>query len=299
MQRPIRLFQYAYILKNYVFQQRQPFLASFKITYRCNLTCQQCPFYNLESTELSYEQACTTLDILYQRGNRMVIFEGGEPYLWKDGEYHLADLVNYARRLFFSVGITTNGTLPLHTTADVLWVSLDGLTETHNRLRGAPIFERVLHNIQACQHPRLYAHITINAINAAEIPHLVRFLNGKVRGITIQFYYPYNRQDALFLDFERRATLLDELILLKHSGLPILNSTAALHALKRNTWRCDDHLIDNANPDGTFSQGCYLKNRTDIDCSKCGFSPHTEISLACRGNVGSILAGRRIFFLVV
>ena len=72
---------------------------------------------------------------------------------------------------------------------------------THNHLRGAPIFSRVMDNIAKSQHPRLYAHITVNAVNAAEIPGLIRFLDGKVRGITIQFYYPYNHQDALFLSY--------------------------------------------------------------------------------------------------
>ena len=205
------------------------------------------------------------------------------------------NLVLAAKKRFFSVGVTTNGTFPLDVAAEVIWVSLDGLKTTHNLLRGAPVFDKALQNIRRSNHSRIYAHITINAINAAEIPFLIDFLKDKVKGITIQFYYPYNMKDELFLDFERREQLLEEIIQLKRSGHKILNSFAALQALKRNTWKCDDRLIDNANPDGSLSQGCYLKNRADIDCSKCGFSPHTEISLACQGNLQSILAGRKIF----
>ena len=294
-QRPGKLAQVSYILKNYVLSQHKPFLASFKLTYRCNLTCQQCPFYSMESPELTYEAATHIIDHLYERGNRMLIFEGGEPMLWRDGERRVHDLVAYARQSFFSVGMTTNGTLPLDVPTDVLWVSIDGLRDTHNALRGAPIFERVIANVRASNHPRLFAHITVNSVNAAEIPELLKFLNGLFRGITLQFYYPYNQQDALFLDFERREELLETLIQLKHKGIRILNSTAALQALKRNSWTCRDALIDNANPDGSLLQGCYLKGRADIDCSRCGFSPHTEISLACRGVPGAILAGMKIF----
>lgn len=293
--RPGRIAQASYILQNYVFARRKPFLASFKLTYRCNLHCLQCPFCELKSSELSYEQACRILDELYRRGNRMVVFEGGEPMLWRDGERRLHDLVWYARQRFFSVGVTTNGTQALDLPADVLWVSVDGLKETHNYLRGAPIFDRVIANALASAHPRLYAHVTINAINAPEIPELLNTLNGIFSGITIQFYYPYNRLDALFLDFDRRERLLTEIIDLKRSGIRVLNSTAALQALKRNTWICRDRLIDNANPDGSMQQGCYLKGRADIDCARCGFSPHTEISLACQGNLQAVQAGLRIF----
>ncbi len=290
------LRHYPYLFYHYVIHRDKPLLASFKLTYRCNLTCQQCPFYAMQAEELRYEQVLDVLERLYQRGNRLVVLEGGEPMLWKDGAYSIHDVVSAAKRMFFSVGMTTNGTMPLNVAVDTLWVSIDGLEATHNALRGAPIFSRIMENIKKSQHPRLYAHITINSVNAAEIPELIRFLACKVQGMTVQFYYPYNHKDELFLDFDRREKLLEEIIQLKRQGYQILNSNTALQALKRNNWRCDDRLIDNANPDGSITQGCYLKNRADIDCSKCGFSPHTEISLACQGNPQSILAGQRIFF---
>ena len=293
--RPGRVQQLNYILRNYFLARHKPFLASFKVTYRCNLRCQQCPFYTLEAPDLSYAQACRILDQIYARGSRMLVIEGGEPLLWRDGNYRVHDLVAYARQRFFSVGLTTNGTLPLDVPSDVLWVSVDGLRETHNLLRGADIFDRVIANARASTHPRLFAHVTVNSVNAAEIPGLLRYLNDIFRGITIQFYYPYNFKDELFLDFDRRERLLDEIIELKHAGIHVLNSDAALQALKRNTWKCRDTLIDNANPDGTLQQGCYLRGRSDIDCSRCGFSPHTEISLAFQGNLQSVQAGFHIF----
>ena len=287
---------YPYLFYHYVLQRDKPLLASFKLTYRCNLRCQQCPFYSMQAKELTYPQVVDILDRLYQRGNRLVVLEGGEPMMWKDGDYSIHDVVAAARKRFFSVGMTTNGTFPLDVNVNTLWVSVDGLEKTHNELRDAPIFSKIMENIGRSQHPRLFAHITINSINADEIPDLIQFLQNKVKGITIQFYYPYNHKDELFLDFERRERLLEEIIQMKKAGYPILNSVAALKALKRNTWKCDDRLIDNANPDGSITQGCYLKNRADIDCSKCGFSPYTEISLACQANPQSILAGHKIFF---
>lgn len=286
-----------YVLYTYILtRQKKPYLASYKLLFGCNLACRQCPFHNLPGDKPGYAQVLDTLQALYQRGNRIVIFEGGEPMLWQDGSRTIYDVVTAANRLFPCTGMTTNGTRPLDAPVDVLWVSLDGLRETHNRLRGADIFDRVMDNIRSSPHPRLYAHITANRENAGEIPELIRSLKGLVKGITVQFYYPYNRDDHLFLEFPRRAALLDELIHLKRQGYPILNSSAALKALQANTWRCVDWLIDNANPDGSLSQGCYLRGRADIDCARCGFSPYTEISLAYRGNLKAVLAGLKIFF---
>lgn len=287
----------ASILADYfIFRRRRPFLASYKLTYQCNLSCQQCPFKSNAAPQPDYAQVCQTLDQLSARGNHVVILEGGEPLLWRDGKYTCQDVVRYARQKFFRVGVTTNGTLPLNVEADILWISLDGLEDTHNRLRGAPIFARVIDSIRQSDHRRIYAHITANAENYAEIPALVRFLSTLVKGVTIQFYYPYGCDDRLFLPRSARIALLDELIALKKSGYPVLNSISGLHALKTNRWRCLPWLADCANPDGSLSQGCYLQGRADIDCSKCGFSPYTEISLAFRGNPRAILAGMKIFY---
>jgi Fe-coproporphyrin III synthase len=276
-------------------RNRAPLLASCKLTYHCNLRCVQCPFCEMGGKTPTYPQVLDILDQLYSRGNRLVIFEGGEPMLWRDGQYTVHDVVREARKRFYSVGMTTNGTQPLTVPTDVLWVSIDGFAETHNRLRGAEVFDQVIENIKQSPHPKIHAHITINSVNAPEVPTLIRYLKGVVKGVTVQFYYPYHHRDELFLDFDRREKLIDEILALRRAGYPVLNSSAALEALKRNTWQCADWLIDNANPDGTITQGCYLRGRDDIDCSRCGFSPHTEASLALQGNPRAIRAGIRIF----
>jgi MoaA/NifB/PqqE/SkfB family radical SAM enzyme len=286
-----------YILGNTILTTRkQPLLASYKLTYRCNLRCAQCPFYSKESRDPSFNEVVGTLDRLYQRGDRLVIFEGGEPMLWRDGERTISDVVNEARERFFCVGMTTNGTLPLTAAVDVLWVSIDGFSKTHNTLRGADIFDTVIKNIQTSSHPKILAHVTINANNYQEVPELIRYLCSIVKGVTVQFYYPYNHKDDLFLDFEKREALLEKLIAIKKSGYAVLNSISALEALKRNHWKCIDWLMDNANPDNSITQGCYLKGREDIDCARCGFSPHTEISLAYLGKLDAINSGMAIFF---
>ncbi len=295
--------QYAYFvlhnLRCRLLGHRIPLLASFKLTYRCNLRCRGCPFWRLpHDDELDLAGVIATLDRLHDMGVRLIIFEGGEPLLWRDAAGHtVQEVVRAARERFFCVGMTTNGVLPIAPITDITWVSLDGLRETHNANRG-PTFDRVMANIAATAHPRLYVNITINRLNWQDIPDLVRLLAAKptVKGITIQFYYPYEGTEDLWLPRPERHQVLDELIALKRQGYPIACSKPSLEALKDNTWRCHPWLIASAGPDGRITHGCYLENRTaNIACDRCGFAAHAEISLAYDAGLRSINAGRRIF----
>lgn len=271
-----------------------PLLAGFKITHRCNLQCRGCPFWKLKTPGPSYSQVLSILDKLYLDGVRLVIFEGGEPFLWKDANHKLEDVIQYARKKFFCVGITTNGTFPIITSADTVWVSLDGMSATHNMNRGES-FNRVITNIENSPHPHILANVTINRLNYQEIPDLIQFLKNKVKGITFQFYYPFPDSEDLWLSQTERVAILDKLISMKKAGYPILNATRVLDAMKKNTWKCHPWLIGSVEPDGQVSYGCYLKNRAEIACEKCGFAAHAELSMAYDWHLPSILIGRKVF----
>ena len=155
---------------------KRPLLAGFKLTHRCNLRCGTCPFWRRPRPDVPYAGVLAALDTLYAAGCRILILEGGEPFLWRDGDRRLEDVVQAARaRGFVRIGVTTNGTLPIATSADIVWVSFDGLQEAHEAIRG-PVWGRILANIAASQHPRLLAQLTITRANWQEIPALVRFL---------------------------------------------------------------------------------------------------------------------------
>lgn len=287
---------------SYYFQTRflgnkKPILAGFKLTHKCNLACRHCPFWKRQSVEmLKFNQVVNILHKLYQLGIRIVIFEGGEPFLWKDGNYGVSDVVAEANKLFFSVGVTTNGTFSMDVPlANTVWVSFDGLEDTHNYIRGRQIFADVLRNIKSSSHPNIYANITINRLNVKEVPELVKFLNKLVKGVTIQFHYPYDEANDLTVLQDERRWVLDELIKLKNGGYSVADSVAALNALKENKWQCHDWMLADVDPDGKINLGCYVKNRGPVNCQSCGFAAHTEISLAYDLNLEAIKVGKRIF----
>ncbi|MBI4722698.1 MAG: radical SAM protein [Candidatus Stahlbacteria bacterium] len=284
-----------YYLRSRVLGIKKPILAGLKLTHNCNLKCEHCPFWQNRDKSLSFLGAKQCMNELYEQGVRILIIEGGEPFLWKDGEYSLKDIVTEAKKLFFSVGVTTNGTFPIDVEADIIWVSIDGLEETHNQIRGES-FDQIIANVSTSTHLKIYAHITINSLNYEEIPSIVEFIANKVKGITIQFHYPYNGgTDKLFLEWDKREKVLDNLIQLKRKGLPIANSEACLKALKKNSWTCHPFMIASVEPDGKITQGCYVKNRGIVSCVNCGFSAHTEISLAYATVIGAMKVGTQTF----
>ncbi|MFO7568655.1 MAG: radical SAM protein [Smithellaceae bacterium] len=283
-----------------ILKRKMPLLASFKVTYHCNLTCRACPYHlrgAKENTRISWTRAVSALDLLARLGTRIVVFEGGEPMLWRDASYRLDDLIVYARRRFLRVAVTTNGTLPLDIPADIVWVSLDGLKDAHDGLRSNS-FDRVASHLRDTNHPRVFTHTTINRRNRTELESIAKWVKNMpaVKGMTFQFFYPYNQgEDDLALTKEERRAAVEQLIELKKKGFPVLNSAGRLRAMIENTWRCHDDILINVDPDGTVTRGCYVKSRGEIHCDACGFTPVAEASGALDLIPGSLWAGWKLF----
>lgn len=279
--------------------RRTPLLASVKLTYKCNLACRMCPFHLRpagQNSGMKWGTVRRVLDTLKDMGTRIAVLEGGEPLLWRDGQRGVADIVNYAKGRFLRVAATTNGTLSLDLPVDLLWVSLDGLKDEHDRFRSGS-FDRVWANLGKSRHPNLYVHFTMHRENWKGLEGLAVKLREMpaVKGITVQLFYPYGQGEwPLALDGEDRRAALDVLAL-KRRGFPILNSVNRLRAMIENTWKCHEDILVNADPDGTITRGCYARNRGNVNCRQCGFTPVAEASGALDLVPGSLLAGYRIF----
>lgn len=131
----------------------RPDWVSVNLTLRCNLSCSFChTCYEVEH-ELTTDEVRSVIAQAADWGVPVFNPLGGEPLLRKD----LAELLWYADRRGFHVSLTTNGTLlrgrrirelaPIPKLA--INVSVDGLRDSHDHIRGKGTFDRIVANLEA------------------------------------------------------------------------------------------------------------------------------------------------------
>jgi hypothetical protein len=113
-----------YVLRHHLSERRVPLICGLVLTNQCNLGCRQCRIATRGDKHLGFQETRDAIASFYQEGGRCLYLQGGEPFLWRDKRHGIEDIVEYAHGIgFFTVIIYTNGTLPLDTTADTVFVS--------------------------------------------------------------------------------------------------------------------------------------------------------------------------------
>jgi len=123
---------------------KPPFLVSYGITTKCNLSCKHCYSEATEDgdpDELSTEEAFRLLDDLADWGIGLLVIDGGEPLLRDD----FLDIVSYASKRRIMTGVGSNGILidkkmarkMAEAGVKSVSISIDGANaETHDSFRG-------------------------------------------------------------------------------------------------------------------------------------------------------------------
>jgi MoaA/NifB/PqqE/SkfB family radical SAM enzyme len=181
----------------------------------CNLRCPMCSMNanNREwpqilqdypdasgGPELSLDEAIRAFQRI-KRWRPVVSIGGGEPMTWAP----MLDLIAFLRlELNLPVGLTTNGTLfdegkiqTFARTGAGITVSIDGMEETHDRIRGAGNFRKATGLLQKLvelrrqgKHPGgIYSLFALHQHNYKEVPEVVHFLLDDlgVDALTISF----------------------------------------------------------------------------------------------------------------
>ncbi len=290
------------------FGGKAPLFGGHKLTYNCNLKCKMCPFWRRSSENLSTQKEKELLKQIYDSGVCAVGFEGGEPLLRKD----LPEILAYARSLPLHTSLVTNGTL-LKSRIDeiapyingILFVSLDGLQKTHDRIRGVDgCYKRAIEGINAAKEK---ASVTINttimADNVHEIEDTVKLAKDLGVRIVLSVAYEYCNADASAPQADEIKKIAKQLIELKRKGYPIMNSISYFRIIaKEKNWQCKPWAMVNIDPYGKIVLPCYVYNdyasnisvfETGIksaasefdwekikNCQKCSLHCYVEPSLA-------------------
>lgn len=130
-----------------------PFYVNLVINSQCNLKCAYCfGRYSFRPQRyLSFEKLKELIDLLYQKGTRYILIQGGEPFLHPQ----LREILNYLIKKKIVCAIVSNGTLPevIKKTPEIAYLdnicfSLDGNKEGNDLIRGKGVFDKVLESIR-------------------------------------------------------------------------------------------------------------------------------------------------------
>ena len=154
----------------------------FHLTDRCNLSCTHCLFASspAKTRTLPRHQLDTAAGEAMDLGCRLFYFTGGEPFLYPDFFPWLTSFL--AQNPQAHAVILTNGMLLSKNIATLqaldrlhLQVSLDGLEQAHDSLRGKGSYGRLLTNLATLREAgkSFTLSIAVSRANAADLPALI------------------------------------------------------------------------------------------------------------------------------
>ncbi len=163
-----------------------PFLPSLRyllvhITDRCNLRCKHCYLAGGSERELSLSEFEGLVAEFEAMGGLKLMVSGGEPLLHS----RFREMLDVLRPCQVRVVLLSNGTLLdretvglLEGVVDEVQVSLDGMREGHDRLRGNTAFQRAVEGIKTLREAGIQVSIStmVTSYNTGEFEALKQLL---------------------------------------------------------------------------------------------------------------------------
>lgn len=178
-----------------------------------------------------------------------------------------------ANNIFDSIYIISNGTTKIPETINRrIFISLDGNRETHNRIRGAQIFDTVIQNIR--NDKRIVITSTLSKTNFKQIEEIVKIArDANISGITFSLYTADRSDDDLLLKGNDLDYVISTLKKVKKENPDFV----LLSSLMIDTFKTKKHIkncflrskfVISYYPDLSVKTPCVLGKK--IDCSTCG-----------------------------
>lgn len=160
-----------------------PLKISMNLTKRCNLRCKQCfsDSGEIKAQELTTKEMFKLFDDMNKYGTFFICLGGGEPLTRPD----LLEILEYGEKKQLAISIVSNGLLLTRelieklnkVELDTFWVSLDGLEENHEMLRGKTTFKKALASLQLLKNyykGKTAIRISLNKYNVGEYKELIK-----------------------------------------------------------------------------------------------------------------------------
>ncbi len=256
----------------------------FHLTDTCNLACRHCLFSASPAASQTISPALLRQGLAEARrlGCALFYFTGGEPFVYDgfldivkdllaDPAVHAVVLTN---GMLIEESLAALKTLPrerLH-----LQISMDGLTENHEKLRGTGTFARLLKSLAALRGARIPATVSVavNRANIADLPAMIAFAaDQQVKNVHLLWHFVRGKgTGAQFVPpaeilpqlleaqgiAEQRGVLIDNIETLKSQ---VFSTPGTRHDLSNTAW---ESLA--VGPDGHVYPSPALVGIEALDC---------------------------------
>ena len=236
---------------------RAPLSIYIVLTNRCNNRCVYCRTYQLPQDDVwTTKSLKKVLCEMRECGTWRLQLTGGEPMMRQD----LGEIIAYAKRLGFFVGISTNGyqiakRIDELKGVDVVFLSYDGPPEVHARLRGKDNVKDVESALSALKAAgiRVWTTTVLTKWNKDSVEDIVNFAkSNKILANFTRLEFVSNPDyklhpwiediKELVLSTQERKEIFRKLIRLKASGAPIGSSFSYLKSVLE--WPYNNRITD-------------------------------------------------------
>ncbi len=244
-------------------------VANFDITSKCTLACEHCYFLRSlkeDMSDLTDEEWGKVFQAFSMERTHTVFLTGGEPAL-------RPEVIRMADNIFPLVQIVSNCTIKIPEDIDRrIHISLDGNAETHNKIRGAKCFDRIIKNIK--DDKRVTVTCTLSTSNFLQIKEVVQIAQeAGVCGVTFSLYTGTNPNDPLLL----RDRVLEQTLTELNNVRKEYPDFVLLSPLIIKTFKTKAHVqncflrskwVRSFYPNMQEKRPCVLGE--NVDCSTCG-----------------------------
>ena len=290
----------------------QDAVCSVDVTNQCNLRCHHCYFFEHEQPEnLAVERWRAFFDKLKVEGFPFFScsWVGGEPLMRQE-------IIEMGSKYFRRNMVVTNGTIRIPDWPHVNFkVSVDGVEERHDRLRGAKTYQRIKRMIRDAAERGLRIGIAtvLTRENEGDLEKFVEEWKEEpiTSGIIFEFYTYMQGQpeaDKLWLNYEERDRVIDRIIAIKAKYPHLVEDT--MHTL--NMMRAENcrAVTDNCLASSRMAACDVIGNRKEkcilgpkADCDRCGcavpFFLHSfdEMDAETMGKMFGATAGKYVKYV--
>ncbi len=268
---------------------------NYDITYRCQLNCEHCYFSRSwvkdkkdDELELSDEDWSQIFKRHRSMGITNASITGGEPTL-------RMPVIEAAYDTFNTIQVASNGIIKMPERLKcVIWVSIDGLETTHNRIRGAKYYQKIMRNIQ--DDKRISISMSLTQSNYKEIfPTIEACLKANVKGIFF-LLYTGKISDPLYLQGKQLEYTIKSLYrAIDEYGDFILISRrmVELYKTKKHIKHCvfQEGLVQSFYPDMSRKLPCVMG---PVDCRTCGCIVPVYMYWVKRLDIETLLKGGKM-----